>query len=203
MPEENPVAGKPDYFVHESSYIDDGAEIGADTRIWHFCHVAAGAKIGAYCRLGQNVYVAPGALVGNHVKIQNNVAVYDSVVLEDYVFCGPGAVFTNMRTPRSAFPRNTTADRFGTRVKLGASLGANSTIVCGTTVGEWALIGAGAVVTRDVAAFALMAGVPARRIGWACRCGLTLKRVGAELNCSECGRQYEYDESTLIERTPA
>jgi UDP-2-acetamido-3-amino-2,3-dideoxy-glucuronate N-acetyltransferase len=177
-----------DYFAHESCYVDDGAQIGPDTKIWHFSHVMPKAKVGAGCTLGQNVLVSNNVVVGDHVKIQNNVSLYEGVVLEDYVFCGPSMVFTNVRTPRSAYPRNTSEDYIETRVKHGASIGANATVVCGVTIGDWAFVAAGAVVTKDVAPYALMAGVPARRIGWTCECGLTLKFEGEEAAC-ECGRK--------------
>ncbi len=179
-----------DYFVHESAYVDEGAKIGRGTRIWHFSHVMAGAEIGERCSLGQNVFVARGVKIGNNVKIQNNVSVYEGVILEDDVFCGPSCVFTNVRTPRSAFPRNTSADYVPTRVKRGATIGANATIVCGVTIGEWAFVAAGAVVTKDVPPYALVAGVPARRIGWACECGVPLRPDGMEATCSNCGRRY-------------
>ena len=182
-----------DPFVHESAYVDPGAKIGPGTKIWHFSHVMGGAEIGANCSLGQNVFVAKNAKIGNHVKIQNNVSVYEGVVLEDYVFCGPSCVFTNVKTPRSAFPRNRPEDYVPTVVKHGASIGANATIVCGVTIGEWAFVAAGAVVTKDVPPYALVAGVPARRIGWACECGLTLRLMGQdeqEAACTECGRRY-------------
>ena len=180
-----------DYFVHPSSYVDDGAVVGADTKIWHFCHVQSGAVIGAKCSLGQNVNVAGGAVIGNGVRIQNNVSVYDGVVLEDNVFCGPSCVFTNVGTPRAHFPVHGVYAR--TLVKEGASLGANSTVVCGHTVGRSALIAAGAVVTHDVPDYALMAGVPARQIGWVCECG---KRLEEDLKC-ECGRCYALREGAL------
>ncbi len=179
-----------EYFVHESAYVDEGAKIGKGTKIWHFSHVMPGAVIGESCSLGQNVLVANRVTVGNHVKIQNNVSVYEGVVLEDYVFCGPSCVFTNVRTPRSAFPRNRPEDYTVTVVKHGASIGANATIVCGTTIGEWAFIAAGAVVTKDVSPYALMAGVPARRIGWACQCGVRVEFTGESAVCSACGRLY-------------
>lgn len=179
-----------DYFVHESAYVDPGAKVGSGTKIWHFSHVMGGAEIGANCSLGQNVFVANGVRIGDHVKIQNNVSVYEGVVLEDYVFCGPSCVFTNVRTPRSAFPRNRPEDYVPTVVKHGASIGANATIVCGVTVGEWAFIAAGAVVTKDVPPYALVAGVPAKIIGWACKCGLPLRDATPEKRCGGCGRVY-------------
>jgi UDP-2-acetamido-3-amino-2,3-dideoxy-glucuronate N-acetyltransferase len=178
------------YFAHESAYVDDGAQIGAGTRIWHFCHIMPGAVIGKNCSLGQNVFVASRVIIGDGVKIQNNVSVYEGVILEDDVFCGPSMVFTNVKTPRSAFPRSS-ADYQTTRVKRGASIGANATIVCGVTIHEWAFIAAGAVVTKDVPAYALMAGVPARRIGWVCECGETLRFDGDQAVCAACGRMYQ------------
>ena len=180
-----------DCFVHESSYVDEGAKIGRGTRIWHFCHIMSGAEIGENCSLGQNVCVAKNARIGNNVKIQNNVSIYEGVVLEDHVFCGPSMVFTNVKTPRSAFPRNTSADYLPTVVKRGASIGANATVVCGRTIGEWAFVAAGAVVTKDVPPYALVAGVPARIVGWACECGVPLKFEDDTAVCGECGRKYE------------
>ena len=156
-------------FVHESAYVDEGATIGAGTRIWHFCHVNPGAVIGERCSLGQNVVVMPKVRIGNNVKIQNNVSVYEGVELEDDVFCGPSMVFTNVINPRSHVSRKN--EYRPTLVRRGASLGANATIVCGATLGEYCFIGAGAVVAVDVPAYALMVGVPARRIGWMCQCG--------------------------------
>ena len=155
-----------DYFVHESAYVDDGAEVGAGTKIWHFCHVMGQAKIGQRCSLGQNVLVANNVVIGNGCKIQNNVSLYEGVILEDYVFCGPSMVFTNIKTPRSEFPRNTRDDYLTTLVKRGASIGANATIICGVTLHESAFVAAGAMVTKDVPAYGMVAGVPAQLIGW-------------------------------------
>jgi len=180
----------PDYYAHPTACIDEGAVIGQGTKIWHFSHVMPGAVIGERCTLGQNVFVANGVRIGNNVKIQNNVSVYEGVILEDDVFCGPSMVFTNVRTPRSAFPRNTSAHYFRTLVKRGATIGANATIVCGVTIGEYAFVAAGAVVTNDVAPYAIVAGIPARLIGWACECGVRLTFANDHATCSECKRQY-------------
>ena len=173
-----------DFFVHESSYVDDGVQIGAGTKVWHFCHIQQGAVIGKNCSLGQNVNVGNNARIGNGVRIQNNVSIYEGVEIEDNVFCGPSCVFTNVNTPRAHFPVHGVYAR--TRVREGASLGANCTIVCGHTVGRSALIAAGAVVTKDVKDYALMAGVPARQIGWVCECGC---RLDDSFACT-CGRKY-------------
>jgi UDP-2-acetamido-3-amino-2,3-dideoxy-glucuronate N-acetyltransferase len=179
----------PDYFVHESSYVDDGARVGPGTRIWHFCHIMPGAVIGAGCNLGQNVVVMPGVRVGNNVKIQNNVSLYEGVTLEDDVFCGPSCVFTNVTNPRSHVSRK--AEYLPTLVRRGAAIGANATIVCGHTLGAYAFIAAGAVVTRDVPDHALMAGVPARQIGWMCQCGVRLQvEPGQPVACAACGSRY-------------
>lgn len=182
------VERKPMEGVHESAYVDEGATIGRETRIWHFCHVMSGAVIGDRCSLGQNVVVMNGTRIGNNVKIQNNVSVYEGVELEDDVFCGPSMVFTNVVNPRSHVPRKSEYRR--TLVKRGATLGANCTVLCGITLGEYAFIAAGAVVTRDVAPFALVAGMPARRIGWMCSCGVRLPDDGVG-TCEACGSRYE------------
>lgn len=156
---------KTDYYVHESSYIDEDVEIGKGTKIWHFCHIQKGARIGENCSFGQNVNVSNNVKIGNGVKVQNNVSIYEGVELEDYVFCGPSMVFTNDLTPRAKYPKGRGGYK-KTLIKKGASIGANATIVCGHTVGKWAMIAAGAVVTGDVPDYALVAGVPARQIGW-------------------------------------
>src|SRR5256885_14514599 len=162
-----------DFFVHESSYVDEGAQIGAGTKIWHFCHIMPGAVIGERCNLGQNVVVMDGVRIGNNVKIQNNVSVYEGVELEDDVFCGPSMVFTNVGTPRSHVNRRGEYER--TLVKQGASIGANATVVCGNTLGRYSFVGAGAGVTKDVKDYALVVGNPAKQIGWMCACGERLK----------------------------
>ena len=184
-----------DYFAHESCYIDDGCVIGADTKIWHFSHVMAGARIGKGCNIGQNVVVSPDVVLGDNVKVQNNVSLYTGVVVEDDVFCGPSMVFTNVINPRSAVSRKHEYQR--TIVRRGASIGANATIVCGVTLGEYAFIGAGAVVTKDVRPYALMTGVPARRIGWMCRCGERLSDAGAG-TCAACGTGYEARDGGIV-----
>lgn len=183
------------YFVHESSFVDDGAQVGTGTKIWHFCHVMPGAVIGERCSLGQNVVVMPGTRIGNNVKIQNNVSVYEGVELEDDVFCGPSCVFTNVINPRSHVVRRAEFER--TLVKRGASIGANATVVCGTTLGEYAFVGAGAVVTTDVQPYALMVGVPARRVGWMCQCGVRLRLAGGRATCDACGAEYREIDGSL------
>jgi len=173
--------------IHESAYVDAGADIGADTKVWHFCHVMSGAVIGERCSLGQNVVVMSGVKIGNNVKIQNNVSVYEGVELEDDVFCGPSMVFTNVINPRSHVPRKDEYRR--TLVRRGASIGANATVVCGVTLGEYCFVGAGAVVTADVQPYALVIGVPARRSGWVCQCGVQLP-PGDTPACASCGSTY-------------
>ena len=175
-------------FIHESSYVDDGASIGDGSKVWHFCHIMPGAVIGERCNLGQNVVVMNGVRLGNNVKVQNNVSIYEGVELEDDVFCGPSMVFTNVMNPRSHVSRKSEYRR--TLVRRGATIGANATVVCGTTLGEYSFVGAGAVVNADVLPYALVVGVPARRIGWMCQCGERLPD-GGEGTCTVCGTSYE------------
>ena len=178
-----------DYFVHESSYVDDGVEIGEGTKVWHFSHVMKGSRIGRNCTLGQNVLVGPNVTIGNNVKIQNNVSIYEGVELEDNVFCGPSCVFTNVDRPRSAFPTDHSTYR-KTLVQRGVSIGANATIVCGHTLGAHAFIGAGSVVTKDIPAHAIAYGNPARIHGWACECGQPIEFDADGATCRACGRTY-------------
>lgn len=181
-----------EYFCHETSVIDEGAKIGKGTRIWHYSHVSKGAEIGENCNIGQNVFIANNVKIGNNVKIQNNVSVYEGVILEDYVFCGPSMVFTNVRTPRCEYPRNTSNDYIKTVIGRGASIGANATIVCGTTLGKCAFVGAGAVVTKDVPDHAVVYGNPARIEGYMCSCGDEIVKPNAEsLNCVRCNTHFE------------
>ena len=177
-------------YVHTSAIIDPGCSIGNGTKIWHFSHISTGSSIGKNCKIRQNDYVAQNVRIGDSVKIQNNVSLYEGVVLEDNVFCGPSVVFTNVRTPRSEYPRNSTEHFHRTLVKRCASIGANATIVCGSTIGEYAFVGAGCVVNRDVPPHAVVVGVPARRIGWACECGPMLKFSADTSRCRECGKLY-------------
>ncbi len=229
-PERVAPGAAPAYFAHESAVVDEGAEVGDGTKIWHFTHVQSRAKVGKKCVFGQNVLVGPGVVIGDGVHVQNNVSVYAGVTLEDHVFVGPSAVFTNVRTPRCEFPRKDALVQ--TRVRRGASIGANSTVVCGTTIGRYALVGAGAVVTHDVPDHALVIGNPARVAGWVCTCGLRLAHrrrdlaapnanvsldpspdsgaidVGAAAapefaSCPGCGRRFERVTAGLVESSPA
>lgn len=188
----------PDVQIHASAFVDEPCEIGAGTHIWHFCHVMAGCRIGRDCNLGQNVVVSPEAVLGDNVKVQNNVSLYTGVVLEDDVFCGPSVVFTNVTTPRSEFSRRDQYER--TLVCQGATLGANSTILCGHRIGRYAFVAAGAVVTGDVADHALVLGVPARRVGWMCRCGIRLPEADPDprLVCGACGNGYEERDGVVV-----
>lgn len=192
-----------DVFVHESSFIDEDVSIGEGTRIWHFCHVQKGARIGKNCSLGQNVNIGNNVVVGDGCKLQNNVSLYEGVELEDYVFCGPSCVFTNDLTPRAKYPKGSAGYK-KTKIREGASIGANATIVCGHTVGKWALIGSGAVVTKDVPDHALMLGVPAEQKGWVCECGAVLDFNEDIAHCT-CGRSYQirmdHETTTLEELT--
>ena len=188
------------YFVHESAYVDDNVEIGEGTKIWHFSHVQSGARIGKKCVLGQNVNVGNNVRIGSSVKIQNNVSVYEGVILEDYVFCGPSMVFTNVNNPRSKYPQVGSQFYLKTLVKEGASLGANCTIICGHTIGRFAFVGAGAVVTKDVPDFALVVGNPGRIVGWMSEAGKKL--VFGQDNIAKCeksGKQYKLENGTVRE----
>lgn len=183
------------YFCHQTAIIDDGAQIGEGTKIWHYSHICAGARIGQGCSLGQNVYVDNGATVGNHCKIQNNGNVYSGVTLEDYVFLGPSMTFTNVKTPRCLYP--TEAEHYSkTLVQYGASIGAQAVVICGVTIGRHALVGSGSVVTRDVPDYALVVGNPARQIGWVCKCG---QRLQEDFICRGCGKRYILEDEKLKE----
>jgi len=181
------------FFVHESAYLDEPSEVGEGTKIWHFAHVLPGTRIGRNCVLGQNVMAGPDVTIGDNCKIQNNVALYKGVVLEDGVFCGPSCVFTNVLTPRAEVERK--EEFLATRVGRGATIGANATIVCGHDLGDYCMVAAGAVVTRDVPAHALVAGVPARRIGWVSRSG---ERLGEDLSCPRTGEIYVVENGALV-----
>ena len=184
-------------FVHESSYIDDGCTIGEGTKIWHFCHVMNGSAIGKGCNIGQNVVISPGVTIGNNVKIQNNVSVYTGVICEDNVFLGPSCVFTNVINPRSHISRK---DEYKTTIiREGASIGANATIVCGVGIGRYALIGAGAVVTKDIPDYAKAVGNPARISGWVCQCGESIKFEGDHTICKACKKEYKLADNKVKE----
>ena len=188
-----------DYFVHPTCVVEEGARIGAGSRIWCFCHLQRGSAIGKWCSLGQNVNLGDRVKIGNFVKIQNNVSVYEGVELEDGVFCGPSCVFTNDLTPRSEYPKGH-ASYQKTLVRRGATIGANATVLCGNTVGRWAMVAAGAVVTHSLPDHALAAGNPARQVGWVCRCG---EKLGPNLACAACGRRYRRNGPGLCEAAQA
>lgn len=187
-----------DYFVHESSYVDEGARVGKGTKIWHFCHVLSGAVIGERCSFGQNCSVAGGTVIGNNVKVQNNVSIYEGTVIEDDVFLGPSCVLTNVTNPRSQVVRKALYEK--TRLRRGASIGANATVVCGITVGRYAFVAAGAVIVKDVPDYALVAGVPARFAGWMSRHGHRLPQPDAEgvMRCPESGLHYREISATVV-----
>jgi len=183
------------YFVHPTSVVDEDVKIGEGTKIWHFSHILKNSEIGENCIIGQNVMIGPDVKIGNGCKIQNNVSVYKGVILQDYVFCGPSCVFTNVINPRAFIERK---DEFKTTlVKTGATIGANATIICGKTIGKYAFIGAGAVVTKDIPDYALVVGVPARQVGWVCKCGSVLKFENSEAKCS-CGNEYKLGKGELL-----
>lgn len=184
---------KDKYFVHESTYIDSNVDIGEGTKIWHFCHVQSGVRIGRNCSFGQNVNIGNNVIIGNGCRIQNNVSIYEGVLLEDYVFCGPSCVFTNDLTPRANHPKGR-ENYVETHVKEGASIGANATIICGVAIGKWAMVAAGAVVTKNVKNHALVVGVPARQHGWVCECGEILNE---QLKCSSCNKTYRMTDEGL------
>jgi UDP-2-acetamido-3-amino-2,3-dideoxy-glucuronate N-acetyltransferase len=189
---------QPNYFVHETAVVDDGVQIGEGTKIWHFSHIMKNATLGQNCILGQNVCIGSEVKIGNRCKIQNNVSIYKSVTLEDEVFCGPSCVFTNVYNPRAFIERK--HEFMPTLVETGTTIGANATIVCGVTIGKYALIGAGAVVKKDVLPFAVVVGVPARQIGWVCKCAVTLKDFDNDnrAKCQSCGCKYELKDDNLI-----
>lgn len=184
-----------DTFIHESSYVDDGVEIGEGAKIWHFSHILKGSKIGSNCTIGQNVVIGPDVIIGNKCKIQNNVSVYKGVTIEDEVFCGPSCVFTNVYNPRSFIERK--HEFKPTLIKKGSTIGANATIICGVTIGKYSMIGAGAVVKADVSDYSIVAGVPAKHIGWACKCGTTLKFNSNHANCNYCNSKYILEDNKL------
>lgn len=186
-----------DYFIHRTACVDKAAAVGRGTKIWHFSHIMDGAVIGKDCKIGQNVFVGRDVIIGNNVKIQNNVSLYPGLTMEDDVFCGPSAVFTNIKYPRSAIPRNSREFYLKTRVKKGATIGANATIVCGVVLEQYCFIGAGAVVVKDVPAYALVYGNPAKIEGWSCMCGFKLSFKGVNAECEECSRRYKKNKGCL------
>ncbi len=183
------------YYKHESAVVDNDVSIGEGTKIWHFCHIQSGAKIGRDCSFGQNVNVSNNVVIGDGVKVQNNVSIYEGVEIEDYVFCGPSCVFTNDLTPRARYPKG--HQYVKTVIHHDATLGANCTVVCGNSVGAFATIAAGAVVAKNIPPHALVAGVPAKQIGWVCKCGQVLDRA---LICPHCGQRYRLQQETLVEK---
>lgn len=186
-----------EYFLHESSYIDKNVKIGKGTKIWHFSHILSNVTVGENCVIGQNVCVGPNVTIGNNVKIQNNVSVYEGVTLEDDVFCGPSMIFTNVYIPRSAHPKKRN-EYLETLVKKGSTIGANSTIICGVSLGEYSFVGAGSVVTRDIPAYAIVYGVPAKIQGWICECGNRLVFSAKTTSCSKCEKKYKkFDKKTI------
>jgi len=189
-----------EFFVHPTAVVDEPVEIGKKTQIWHFSHIMSGAKIGENCILGQNVFVGKGAILGSNIKAQNNVSIFDGVILEDDVFCGPSMVFTNVYNPRSFISRKEEFRK--TLVKRGATIGANATVVCGCTIGQYALIGAGTVVTKDIPDYALVYGNPGSVKGWVCQCAVGIAFQGGKAACPACGKQYEKDSKgvRMIER---
>lgn len=198
-----PTGDRDGVFIDPSAVVEEGAEIGPGSKIWRFCHVMSGARIGRDVVLGQNCFVADGVVVGDGCRIQNNVSLFTGVVLEDHVFCGPSAVFTNVSTPRAGIDRHDSFE--STLVRRGASLGANCTLLCGHTIGEYALVGSGAVVTADVPAHRLVVGVPARPVGWVCRCGEVLRGLkegdpGGRASCGQCGEVYHVTSQGALER---
>ncbi len=180
-----------EYFIHPTAVVDDPMEIGEGTKIWHFSHIMAGARIGENCIIGQNVFIGSGAILGNNIKVQNNVSIFDGVILEDDVFCGPSMVFTNVFNPRSFISRKKEFRK--TVVRKGATIGANVTVVCGNTIGRYAFIGAGSVVTRDVPDYALVYGNPGKPKGWVCQCAEEMTFQSGEAMCKACGKKYKKD----------
>jgi len=188
---------KNNFFLHESSFIDENVKIGDGTKVWHFSHIQSGSTIGENCSIGQNVNIGNNVKIGNGVKIQNNVSVYEGVELEDFVFCGPSMVFTNVMNPRSEFPQKGSEFYHKTLVKKSASIGANATIICGHTIGKYAFVAAGSVVTKDVPNYGLVVGVPARKIAWVCECSEKLNFKNGKATCGKCGKKYKKNKNVI------